>query len=64
MNQLSRLNVVVLTTTKNMAIPDGIFEKKGLYNLHFNMNTLLPRIDEIRFIVKQSNASIIGISEF
>ena len=28
-----------------------------------NVNSLLPKVDEIHFIAKQSNASIIGISE-
>ena len=27
------------------------------------MNSLLPKIDKIRFIAKQSNSSLIGISE-
>ena len=40
-----------------------IFKKKSLHILHLNINSLLPKIDEIRFIAKQSNASIIGISE-
>ena len=39
-----------------------IFTKKGLHILHLNINSLLLKIDEIRFIAKQSNASIIGIS--
>ena len=40
-----------------------IFKKNSLHILHLNINSLLPKIDEIRFIAKQSNASIIGISE-
>ena len=40
-----------------------IFKKKSLHILHLNINSLLPKIDEIRFIAKQSNASIIGVSE-
>ena len=40
-----------------------IFKKKSLHILHLNINSLLPKIDEIRFIAKQSNASIIGFSE-
>ena len=40
-----------------------IFNKKGLHILHLNINSLWPKIDEINFIAKQSNASIIGISE-
>ena len=38
------------------------FLKKGLHILQLTINSLLPKIDEISFIAKQSNASIIGIS--
>ena len=41
----------------------NIFKKKGLHILHLNNNALLPKIDETRFVAKQSNAFIIGISE-
>ena len=41
----------------------NIFEKKGLHVLHLNVNSLITKIDEIRFIVKQSNDSIIEMSE-
>ena len=41
----------------------NIFKTKGLYIVHWNINSLLPKINEIRFIAKQSNASIIGISK-
>ena len=58
------LNAIVLTTPKNLTIPSGIFsKKKDLHILHLNINNLIPKIDEIRFTAKQSNASIIGISE-
>ena len=40
-----------------------IFKKKGLNISHLNINSLLPEIDETRFIANQSNASIIVISE-
>ena len=40
-----------------------IFKKNGLHILHLNIDSLLPKIDEISFIAKQSNASIIEISE-
>ena len=39
-----------------------IFKKKGLHNSHLNINSL-PKIDEVRFIAKQLNASIVGINE-
>ena len=41
----------------------NIFKKQGFHILHLNVNSLLPKTDEIRFISKQTNASIIGISE-
>ena len=40
-----------------------IFKKKGLYILHLNIKSLLPKIDELRLIAKQSNAFITGASE-
>ena len=39
------------------------FKKRGLHFLHLNVNSLLPKIDELRYIVKKSNAAIIGITE-
>ena len=39
------------------------FSKKGLHFIHLNINSLLPEIDELRDIVKKTNASIIGITE-
>ena len=39
------------------------FQKKDLHILHLNINSLLPKLDEIRFIAKESNASRIVIGE-
>ena len=39
------------------------FQCKGVHIIHLNVYSLLPKIDEIRFIAKKSAASIIGISE-
>ena len=39
------------------------FKKRGLHFLHLNINSLLPKIDELRLIAKNSNAAIIGITE-
>ena len=36
---------------------------KGLHLLHLNFNRLLPKIDELRYIAKLSNAAVIGITE-
>ena len=39
------------------------FKKRGLHFLHININSLLPKIDELRSIAGKTNAAIIGISE-
>ena len=41
----------------------NIFEKRGMHFIHLNMNSLLPKIDEIRYIAKLANATVIGLSE-
>ena len=40
-----------------------LFKKRGLHLLHVNINSLLPKIDEIRYIAKMSNAAVIGLTE-
>ena len=63
------MNYIVKTKEykKRTSIPNGFqmeyFQEKGLHILHFNVSSLLPKINEIRFIAKQSNASITEISE-
>ena len=37
--------------------------KKGLHFLHININSLLLKKDEIRFIADKTKATIIGITE-
>ena len=60
MNQLCLPNAIVLIDAIN-----GRFFKKGpAYFLHLNINSLPPKIDEIRFISKHLNAFIIGISDY
>ena len=39
------------------------FRKKGMHFLHLNVNSLLPKIHEIRKIAQDSKATIIGITE-
>ena len=41
----------------------NMFDKKGMHVLHINVNSLIPKIVEIRFITKKSNATVIGITE-
>ena len=40
-----------------------IFKKKGLHFFHININSLLLKIDELRYLTKLSNASTTGIGE-
>ena len=37
--------------------------KKGLHFLHININSLLPKIDELKCIANKTKATIIGIAE-
>ena len=39
------------------------FKKRGLHFLHININSLLPKIDELRDIANNTNAAVIGITE-
>ena len=39
------------------------FSKRGLHLIHLNINSLLPKIEELRSIAKSTNAAGIGISE-
>ena len=41
----------------------NIFKSRGLHFIHLNINSLLPKIEELRIIGKSTNAAIIGISE-
>ena len=40
-----------------------MFDEKGSHFLHINVSILLPKIEEIRFIAKKPNATVIGISQ-
>ena len=39
------------------------FNNRGMHFLHFNVNSLLNKIDEVRQIVNASNVSIFGLTE-
>ena len=41
----------------------NIFKSRGLHFIHLNINSLLPKIEELCIIAKSPNATIIGISE-
>ena len=40
-----------------------VFKKKVLHFVHININSLLLKINELRYLAKSSNASIVGIIE-
>ena len=40
-----------------------IFKTKGIHLIHLNINSILPKFDEIRYIAASTNATVIGISE-
>ena len=40
----------------------NIFQKRGMYFIHLNINIILPKIDERRHIAKLTNATAIGLS--
>ena len=39
------------------------FKERGLHFIHLNINSVLPKVDELRLIVKKSNAAVIGLTE-
>ena len=39
------------------------FESKGLHFIHLNINSLLDKIDQLRFVAEKSKPTIIGITE-
>ena len=41
----------------------NIFQKRAMYFIHLNINSILPKIDEIPYIAKLANATVIGLSE-
>ena len=41
----------------------NIFEKRGMHFIHLNINSILRKTDEIRYISKLTNATVIGLGE-
>ena len=41
----------------------NIFQKRSMHFIHLNINGILPKIDELRYIAKLTNATVIGLSE-
>ena len=47
----------------NQLQPHSVFNLRGLHFIHFNVNSLLPKIGKVRNIAILSNAAVTGISE-
>ena len=41
----------------------NVFRSKGIHLIHLNVNSLLPKIDEICYIAERTKAAVIGITE-
>ena len=41
----------------------NIFQKRVMHFIHLNINSIVPKIDEIRYFAKLTNATVIGLSE-
>ena len=41
----------------------NVFRSKGMYLIHLNVNSLLLKTDEIRYIAERTKAVVIGITE-
>ena len=40
-----------------------MFQKRGMRLIYLNINSLLPKIDEISYIAKLTNATVVGLIE-
>ena len=41
----------------------NILQKRGIRFIHLNINGLLSKIGEVRYIAKLTNATVLGLSE-
>ena len=41
----------------------NVFRSKGIHLIHLNVNSLLPKINEIHYIAEGTKAAVIGITE-
>ena len=50
-------------TNHQLTEDSKVFKNRGLHFIHLNINSLLSEIDELRELVKASNATVVGITE-
>ena len=41
----------------------NVFRSKGIHLVHLNLDSLLPKTDEIHYIAERTKAAVIGITE-
>ena len=56
-------NGIPSTQAKNGLDKFEMLNKRGLHFLHVNINSVLPKLEEIRYIARSVNLSVIGLSE-
>ena len=59
----NQINTTPIENSSNTENTWKSFEKRGLHFIHLNINSLLDKIDELRFIAEKSKPTIIGITE-
>ena len=47
----------------NKSLHSNVFRSKEIHLIHLNVNSLLPKVDEIRYIAERTKAAVIGITE-
>ena len=56
------LTIIALSKNENRN-EWNVFKKRGTYCIHIDINSILPKIDEVWYITNANNVSIVGISE-
>ena len=60
----TRLNSGPVDNNQSLDLNElNIFRSKGINLIHLNVNSLLPKVDEIRYIAERTKAAVIRITE-
>ena len=58
---------ILINTKNNLQLLDSnewnVFKSKGLHLIHQSINSILLKIDEVRYVATSNNAGVTGISE-
>ena len=58
-----QFNIDRLNDNSNSGDKWNMFKNRGMHFIHLNVNSLIPKIEEIRHLAKLTNASVIDTSE-